>query len=83
MQKFGINNGVAKKTARDILKAINFNKISIVDERHRIKHKDSNKKAYIQEIQKIWKILDQLEIRKGSLDGSKRKISPTEEELEK
>ena len=43
MVKFGATNGTAKKAAKEIMEAITQNKIKLVDERHKIKHKETEK----------------------------------------
>ena len=40
MQRFGASNGKAQKTAIELMKKITEHKIKLVDERHKIKHKE-------------------------------------------
>ena len=69
MRIFGASNGAAKRTAKSILEAITTNKIKIVDERHRIKHKATEKPKLAAEIKTLWTELDKI----------KRKTSTSEE----
>ena len=69
MRIFGASNGTAKRTAKSILEAITTNKIKIVDERHRIKHKATEKPKLAAEIKTLWTELDRI----------KRKTSTSEE----
>ena len=43
MRRFGATNGRAKKTAKELLEKITEHKIKLVDERHKIKHKETEK----------------------------------------
>ena len=43
IRRFGASNGTAKKAAKEIMEAITYNKIQLVDERHKIKHKETEK----------------------------------------
>ena len=50
MRRFGANNGKAQKTAKELMKAITDHKIKLVDERHKIKHKETEKPRMAMEI---------------------------------
>ena len=79
LMTFGVPNGTAKKTAKDIMAAISYNKISIVDERHRIKHKPSTKEAQAEEIRDLWTKIDEEEVEKeGAENGKAERMSRDE-----
>ena len=78
-QTFGVPNGTAKKTAKDIMTTISYNKINIVDDRHRIKHKPSTKEAQAEEIRDLWTKIDEEDVEKeGAENGKAERMSRDE-----
>ena len=59
IRRFGASNGTAKKAAKEIMEAITYNKIQLVDERHKIKHKETEEPRMVMEIKKLWVKLDE------------------------
>ena len=53
MRRFGATNGRAKKTAKELLEKITEHKIKLVDERHKIKHKETEKPRMAMEIRRL------------------------------
>ena len=80
MIKFGATNGAAKKTAKEIMEAITDNKIKMVDERHKIKHKGTEKPQMAMEIRRLWQAIDEINTEKGeSTSGGKKQRMNLEE----
>ena len=65
MQRFGASNGKAQKTAIELMKTITEHKIKLVDERHKIKHKETEKPRMAIEIRALWKAADEANGKEG------------------
>ena len=81
MTRFGATNGAAKKTAKEIMEAITDNKIKMVDERHKIKHKDTEKPQMAMEIKTLWNAIDEANTAEGESVSGGRKQRMSLEEL--
>ena len=81
MTRFGATNGAAKKTAKEIMEAITDNKIKLVDERHKIKHKDTEKPQMAMEIKTLWNAIDEANTAEGESVSGGRKQRMSLEEL--
>ena len=66
MRRFGATNGRAKKTAKELLEKITEHKIKLVDERHKIKHKETEKPSMAIEIRKLWREADETSEKGGN-----------------
>ena len=77
MRRFGATNGRAKKTAKELLEKITEHKIRLVDERHKIKHKETEKPRMAMEIRKLWREADEASKRGGNnaAGGAKQRMS--------
>ena len=83
MRRFGANNGKAQKTARELMKIITDHKIKLVDERHKIKHKETEKPRMAMEIRTLWKAADEANETGGDATTGGAKQRMTLEELTK
>ena len=77
MRRFGATNGRAKKTAKELLEKITEHKIKLVDERHKIKHKETEKPRMAMEIIKLWKEADEANGKgvNSATGGAKQRMS--------
>ena len=85
MRRFGVRsatNGKAKKTAKELryaylLEKITEHKIKLVDERHKIKHKETEKPRMAMEIRKLWREADETSRKGGNstTGGAKQRMS--------
>ena len=77
MQRFGASNGKAQKTAIELMKTITEHKIKLVDERHKIKHKETEKPRMAIEIRALWKAADEANGKEGeeATGGAKQRMT--------
>ena len=83
MRRFGANNGKAQKTAKELMKTITDHKIKLVDERHKIKHKETEKPRMAMEIRTLGKAADEANGKGGDATTGGAKQRMTLEELTK